>query len=253
MSEMQENVQEENVQESLEGSETSENNVISEQANQEDWSSDEGEVQEDESRKFQSMYDKAEAELDKLRPVAKLFQDNPELVDVVRNHLSGGNGQQEESKVKLTQEEFNPWEAYTNPSSKSYEMRQQEIDDAVSDCMRDYMGRLEAQRAVDNLQSRVQSDYKLSADDAQEFVRFVTQPREKLPLDTLFSVWNANKNGVMKSNNNIESVKKTQSIPKSAGLVQGGQPPKASDDDTMWSNIMKAGNPRSIGGSVTKK
>jgi hypothetical protein len=232
----------------LEGSETSENNVINEQANEQDLSSDDA----TDARKFQSMYDKAQAEVEKLQPVAKLFQDNPELVDVVRNHLSGGKGQEEE-KVKLTQEEFNPWDAYTDPNSKSFEMRQQEIDAAVSDRMKDYMGRLEAQRAVDNLEHKAQTDFKLSNEDAKDFVNFVTQPREQLPLDTLFSVWNAKNNGTMQTNNNIESVRKTQSIPKSAGLVQGGQPPKMSEDDNMWSNILKAGNPISIGKSIAKK
>ena len=56
----------------------------------------------------------------------------------------------------------------------------------------------------------------------------------------------------MTSNNNIESVKKTKSIPKS-GLVQGGEPPKISDDDAMWEGIMKAGNRGSIGKSIAKK
>ena len=218
-------------EQALEGSETSENNDISESDNQEmDLSSDV--PQEDDARKFQSMYDKAQAELDKVKPVAQLFQENPELVDVVRNHLSGGKGQEEE-KVKLTQEEFNPWDAYTDPNSKSFEMRQQEIDAAVSDRMKDYMARLEAQRAVDNLEHKAQTDFKLSNEDAKDFVNFVTQPREQLPLDTLFSVWNAKNNGTMQTNNNIESVRKTQSIPKSAGLVQGGQPPKMSDDDNI--------------------
>ena len=80
-----------NENETLEGSETSENNDLSEPEIQQDLSSDV--PQEDEVRKFQSMYDKAQAELNKVKPVAKLFQDNPELVDVVRNHLTGGRGQ----------------------------------------------------------------------------------------------------------------------------------------------------------------
>ena len=74
--------------------------------------------------------------------------------------------------MKLTQEEFNPWDAYTDPNSKSFEMRQQEIDAAVSDRMKDYMGRLEAQRAVDNLEHKAQTDFKLSNEDAKDFVNF---------------------------------------------------------------------------------
>lgn len=237
-----------NENETLEGSETSENNVISEPESQQDLSSDV--PQEDDVRKFQSMYDKAQAELDKVKPVAKLFQDNPELVDVVRDHLTGGKGQDKE--IKINEEEFNPWDAYTNPNSKSYALRQQEIDDAVSSRMSDYMGRLEAQRQVDSLRMRAQSEFKLSNNDAEEFVEFVTKPKDQLPLDTLFNVWNTNKNGLPQLNQNIESVKRTQQRPKSAGLVQGGQPPKKSDEDNMWSNIMKAGNPNSIRGNIKK-
>ena len=239
-----------NENETLEGSETSENNDLSEPEIQQDLSSDV--PKEDEVRKFQSMYDKAQAELDKVKPVAKLFQDNPELVDVVRDHLTGGKGQDKE-QIQINEEEFNPWDAYTNPNSKSYQLRQQEIDDAVSSRMRDYMGRLEAQRQVDTLKLRAQTEYKMSETDANDFVDFVTKPKEQLPLETLFNVWNTNKNGLPQVNENIESVKRAQQKPKSAGLVQGGQPPKTSDEDNMWSNILKAGNTRSIRGSIVKK
>ena len=202
-------------EQALEGSETSENNDISESDNQEmDLSSDV--PQEDDARKFQSMYDKAQAELDKVKPVAQLFQENPELVDVVRNHLSGGKGQDKEN-IKIYEEEFNPWDAHTNPNSKSYQLREQEIEKAVNSKMQDYMGRLEAQRSIDTLKLRAQTEYKLSNSDANEFVEFVTKP-------------------------------------KSAGLVQGGEPPQLSDNDNMWNNILKAGNPLSIGGKgVIKK
>lgn len=239
-----------NENETLEGSETSENNDLSESEIQQDLSSDV--PKEDEVRKFQSMYDKAQAELDKVKPVAKLFQDNPELVDVVRDHLTGGKGQDKE-QIQINEEEFNPWDAYTNPNSKSYQLRRKEIDDAVSSRMRDYMGRLEAQRQVDTLKLRAQTEYKMSETDANDFVDFVTKPKEQLPLDTLFNVWNTNKNGLPQVNQNIESVKRAQQRPKSAGLVQGGQPPKTSDEDNMWSNILKAGNTRSIRGSIVKK
>ena len=239
-----------NTQETLEGSETSENNVISESEYQEDLSSDEVN-HEEESRKFQSMYDKSEAELNKLRPVAKLFQDNPELVDVVRNHLSGGKGQEKE-QVKLKQEDFNPWDAYTDPNSQSYQLRQNEIETVISNRMNDYMSRLEAERAVDNLNYRVQSDFNLSADEAKDFVQFVTKPKEQVPLDTLFNVWSARNGKQIKENDNIKSVKNTQQKPKSAGLIQGGEPPKPSDEDSMWNNIMSASNHNSIGRSIKK-
>ena len=246
---MSEETLENQFEETLEGSETSENNVMSESEYQEDLSSDEVN-HEEESRKFQSMYDKSEAELNKLRPVAKLFQENPELVDVVRNHLSGGKGQEKEN-VKLTEEEFNPWDAYTTPNSPSYQLRQNEIETAVSNRMNDYMSKIDAERAVQNLEYRAQNEFKLSNDEARDFVNFVTTPKEQLPLDTLHNVWLA-KSGNNRANNNIQNVKNTQQKPKSAGLIQGGEPPKPSDEDSMWNNIMSASNHNSIGKSIKK-
>ena len=246
MADVQEKIQEQ----PLEGSETSENNNLSESENQEmDLSSDV--PQEDDARKFQSMYDKSQAELERLKPVAQLFQDNPELVDVVRTHLTGGKGQDEE-QIKLTQEEFNPWEAYTNPGSDSYRMRQKEIDDAVSDKMKSYTNRLDQQRQVDNLTYQVQSDYKLSNDEAKQFVNFVTQPKENLPLDTLFKVWKGDTPGARKAQDNVNAAKKAQSNPRSAGLMQGGQPPQANAKDDVWNKIMSVGNPTSIKSGIKK-
>ena len=251
MDDVQENVQENVQEETLEGSETSENNNISESDYQEDLSSGEQEAGDAEVRKFQSMYDKAQAEVDKLKPVAQLFQDNPELVDVVRGHLSGGKGQEKE-QMKLTEEEFNPWDAYTNPNSPSYQLRQDEIETAVSSRMNDYMSRLEAQRAVDNLQYRAQSEFKMSPDEARNFVNFVTTPKEQLPLDTLLNVWNTKEGKQLKESNNIKSVKNAQQRPKSAGLIQGGEPPQPSDEDSMWENIMSASSHGKLAKSIKK-
>jgi len=240
MADVQEKIQEE----TLEGSETSENNSLSEPEIIEDSSSDADEV-----RKFQSMYDKAQAELGKLRPVAKLFQDNPELVDVVRNHLTGDKGQDGE-QVSMKQEDFNPWEAFTNPNSESYKMRQKEFDRAVDTKVQGYMKRLEQQRQRDSLSFQVQNDYKLSNAEASDFVDFVTQPKENLPLDTLFQVWRG-KSGA-KVADNVESVKQTQAKPKSAGVIQGGEPRKPDKQEDYFNRILAFGNTRSIGSNIKK-
>ena len=243
MADVQEKIQER----TLEGSETSENNNLSEPEIQQDLSSDDP----NEVRKFQSMYDKAEAELGKLRPVAKLFQDNPDLVDVVRNHLTGDKGQEKE-QISIKQEDFNPWDAYTNPNSDSYKVRQKEIDSAVDDKMKSYMGRLDRQRQVDTLTYQVQGDYKLNNSEAREFVDFVTQPKENLPLDTLFQVWKGNNPANMKARENVENVKKSLGKPKSAGLIQGGEPRKPDAQEDYFAKIIAAGNSGSIGKNIKK-
>ena len=165
------------------------------------------------------------------------------MVDVVRNHLTGGKGQDKE-QITMKQEEFNPWDAYTNPSSDSYKVRQKEIDDAVSSKMQAYMGRLEQQREVDKLTFQVQSDFKLNNAEASEFVDFVTKPKDNIPLETLFQVWKGNTPSRVSAN--VESVKKTQQNPKSAGLLQGGEPPKPDADQDMWKRILAVGNTRRL-------
>ena len=41
---------------------------------------------------------------------------------------------------------------------------------------------------------------------------------------------------------NLEAVKNVQSMPKSAGVLQGGDPQKKSELDVSWDRILKAGN-----------
>ena len=91
-----------------------------------------------------------------------------------------------------------------------------------------------------------------SATGAKDFVQFVTKPKEQVPLDTLFNVWSARNGKQIKENDNIKSVKNTQQKPKSAGLIQGGEPPKPSDEDSMWNNIMSASNHNTLGKSIKK-
>ena len=86
--------------------------------------------------------------------------------------------------------------------------------------------------------------------EASDFVDFVTQPKENLPLDTLFQVWRG-KSGA-KVANNVESVKQTQSKPKSAGVLQGGEPRKPDKQEDYFNRILSFGNTRSIGSNIKK-
>ena len=79
----------------------------------------------------------------------------------------------------------------------------------------------------------------------EDFIQFATNPREQLPVDFLINVYRQYKN---KDNpqpmdsENLEAVKNVQSMPKSAGVLQGGDPQKKSEIDVSWDRILKAGN-----------
>ena len=75
----------------------------------------------DDAKKFQSMYDKKAADYDKLNneleelrkyeQLGRVLQDRPDVVDAMRNTLSGNTASKEEAP-KVTEDSFDPWEAY---------------------------------------------------------------------------------------------------------------------------------------------
>ena len=78
-----------------------------------------------EARKFQSMYDRTQAENDKLRklePLGDLLESRPDLVDVLQKNINGQPQQQpqQEAQQGLPAEDFNPWDAYYNAESPSF-------------------------------------------------------------------------------------------------------------------------------------
>ena len=62
------------------------------------------------------------------------MESRPDLVKKLTNEVQG-NGQPEQPRIELDKDEFDPWEAYNDPSSKSYQFRQQELNDTVNNAI----------------------------------------------------------------------------------------------------------------------
>ena len=89
----------------------------------------------DDAKKFQSMYDKKNADFDKLnneveelrkyQQLGQVLEKRPDVVEAMRNTLSGNKKVEEQPKEQeqLSEDAFDPWEAYYKPGSPSYEMR----------------------------------------------------------------------------------------------------------------------------------
>ena len=54
-------------------------------------------------------------------------------------------------------------------------------------------------------------------------------------------MWKENEGKSVKVSENMEAVKKTKSIPKPAGVLQGGEQPQKSEADQVWDRVMSAG------------
>jgi len=210
---------------------------------------------EQEAKKFQSMYDKKTAEHENLtRESSDLIQlrealsEKPELVDIIEKGLSGESVEGKESQGGTTPENFDPWDAYYKPDSESYKFRVGQEKKLVHETVDNELARLKQDMAMNNLKSELVSKHNLGQDDAEKFLQFATTPKANLPIETLIKVWKEGEGKSPKKSENMEAVKKTKSIPKPAGVLQGGEQPQASEGDQVWDRIMSS----SRGGRLAK-
>jgi len=209
-----------------------------------------------EARKFQSMYDRTQAENDKLKrlePLGELLESRPDLVDVLQKNINGQPQQQQaqpEPQQGLPAEDFNPWDAYHNSESPSFKFRMNQEVQTTKNIVRDALGEQRRQMTEEitynNTVNELRNTYKFSDNDVQEFMGFVSQPKEQVGLSNLVKLYrDVNK----KSNvpETAQAVRAAQQQPRTAGVLQGGAPssPK-SEENQMWDKIVNAGSRNSI-------
>jgi hypothetical protein len=208
-----------------------------------------------EARKFQSMYDRTQAENDKLKrlePLGDLLESRPDLVDVLQKNINGQPQQQpqQEAQQGLPAEDFNPWDAYYNAESPSFKFRMnqdvQMMNNVVNNALGEQKRQMTEEITYNNTVNELRNTYKFSDNDIQEFMGFVTQPKEQVGLSNLVKLYrDVNKKG--NAPETAQAVKAAQNQPRTAGVLQGGSPtsPK-SEENKMWDNIVNAGSRNSV-------
>ena len=212
---------------------------------------------EGETRKFQSMYDKQKADYEKLQgdyknlqPMSELQQvleSRPDVVEAIRDKLEGKNSQEtireQDDTDTVDESSFDPWEAYYKPESPSYKMRTSQEKALVDEAVGQHMSQIQGQVALQNLRNELSSNYNMSDEkDINDFIDFATTPRDQLPIDLLIDVYRKHYNkGVDNVSPNMEAVKAAQSIPRTAGILQGGEAPRKNEQDSAWDRILQAG------------
>ena len=140
-----------------------------------------------------------------------------------------------------TPDSFDPWDAYYKPDSESYKFRVSQEKKLVHETVDNELAKLQNQMAMNNLKTELVSKHNLQSDDAEKFLQFATTPKANLPIETLIKVWKEGEGKGVKTSENMEAVKKAKSIPKPAGVLQGGEQPQPSEDDQVWSRVMAVG------------
>ena len=209
---------------------------------------------EKEAKKFQSMYDKAEAEkkhMDQYKPLVNLLEQRPDLVETLRDSIVGNTGEDKKTETaQLQDDEFNPWDAYNKPGSPSYEMRVKQEEARINNAVNNAMRGQEQKQFISNTMNKLESDFGMNKDEVQEFMRFAQQPKDNVPLDNLVKLFKMNKGEYKEP---VIQKPDTSNQARTAGVLQGGSVPTKSEQDGMWDQILNAANAGSISRGIKRK
>ena len=194
---------------------------------------------ESEARKFQGLYDKAQSENDKYKNVMTSLAEK----QLQEQGYGDGVNQNSSSDPSLSEDEFNPWDAYYKPDSASYKYRTAQEQRSVSEAVNQQLGQMNEQIMINNTVSELKNKYKLNENEVNQFMEFATKPTEQLSLDTLVKVWRGSTGNVKRPEvrNSVEAAKAAKQAPRSPGALQGAPPAVKDEFDEMWDGVKNAG------------
>ena len=203
---------------------------------------------EESAKYFQSEKDKLSAEneqLKKYEKVGQLLESRPDLVQNLMGQIQNGNGQpQQPQRIELSQDEFDPWEAFNDPKSKSYQYREQQMNDQIESRVEARLGGLQKQMGQSQLQSQVVNDGLVSEEELPWFMDFVNKHPAEYGLENVVKMFRAvnTDNPATQAPNPLDQVRQNQQAPTPAGILAGEQPKRKSETDNVWDSIVNAGS-----------
>ena len=173
----------------------------------------------------------------------KLYAENQQMKATVQKFLDSRETEQPKApeKIALKPDEFDPWEAYNDPSSKSYIYRMQEMQETINGAVEQAVGGLQAQQGRTNLRADL-ANKGLNEQEQTSFFEFADKHPSEYGLDNVLKMWRAvSQSPETITDNPLDQIRQNQANPQSAGVLQGQQPEKKSETDQMWDQVMNAG------------
>jgi hypothetical protein len=200
---------------------------------------------ESQAKYFQSEKDKLHAENQKLKQyeqVGRMLESRPDIVQTISGMVQGGQPTQPE-RVSLDKDEFDPWEAYNDPASKSYKFRQQELQDSINQAVSSQVGEVQKEVGMSKLQNELAAK-GLNADEINSFIDFASKNPADYGVDGAINMWRSVTQQPEEgdTNNPLDAIRQNQAVPQQAGILTGEQPVRTDEKDDMWSAITKAGS-----------
>ena len=218
-------------------------NVGQDEATRQEESKDDWQSQ---AKYFQSEKDKLYAEnqnLKKYEKFGELLESRPDIVNTI-DAMSKGQPVKEE-RIALEKDEFDPWEAYNDPSSKSYKFRHQELQDSINHAVNSQVGQVQKQVGMNQLTGELEKR-GLNNEQIQSFYKFAKTNPAEFGIDGALNMWQSvtqqPTEGEQSNENPLDSIRQNQSVPQQAGILNGEKPIKTNEKDDMWDAITKAGS-----------
>ena len=179
-------------------------------------------------------------ELEQYEKIGKFLESRPDVAQTVLNEVSGQPKAQEQ-RVALKPDEFDPWEAYNDPSSKSYKYRMQEMQETINGAVDQAVGGLQAQQGRTNLRADL-ANKGLNEQQMDSFFEFADKHPSEYGLDNVLKMWQAVSQPTQggERENPLDKIRQTQSAPQAAGVLQGQQPERKSEDEAMWEGVLNS-------------
>jgi len=190
----------------------------------------------------QSEKDKLFTENEQLKQYEKIGKFLESRPDLVKNLMSeAGQPNTQEKLVALKPDEFDPWEAYNDPSSASYKFRMQEMQETINGAVDQAVGGLKAQQGRTSLRADL-SNKGLNEQEQNSFFEFADKHPSEYGLDNVLKMWRAvSQSPGTIAENPLDQIRQNQANPQPAGVLQGSQPEKKSETDELWESVMAAG------------
>jgi len=205
-------------------------------------------AEEESSRYHQSRADKLSAEneqLKKYEKVGKMLESRPDLVQNLMGQLQNNQGGQPigPQRVEMSQDEFDPWEAFNDPKSKSYQYREQQDDERIDARVEQRLGGLQKQMGQAQLQNQVVNEGLVTKEELPQFMDFVNKHPAEYGLTNVVKMYRAVNadNLAAQAPNPLDQIRQNQQAPTPAGILAGEQPKRKTELDDIWDRVVDAG------------
>ena len=218
---------------------------------------------EESAKYFQSERDKLHAEnqqLKKYEKIGKFLESRPDAAQAVANTIKRGPGKPGRKPTRkppvkrgrgrriAKPKNFDPWEAYNEPSSASYRYRQQEMQDQVvktsnaviQNTVGKQMANMQKGQAMDKLNEELRGR-GMTQDQINSFVQFASKNPAEYGLDGVINMWQSvGGQQAAQAPKPLDNVRNTQSTPATGGILQGQNVQAKTSDDAMWDGVLNA-------------